>query len=794
MLKNYLTIGLRILKRNPAYTAINIIGLSIGIASCLVILAFVSHETSYDSFHTNADQIYRVFRTEHRVNNPTKRSESTASPLAEEIRSTLPGVQHVTRYMLSRVTLLVQPNQHEVTIAFVDPDFFNIFDFGSPENARGIESRDGIIATQSASTRFYGDSLDLGDTIEIFEGTETSIRRVSALIEDPPSNSSFQFDFIAAYGGSGFYLQNGDSWTSFRPSVYLMSKSGIAKATIEDGLAAIISTNMGERIASSIEQGWLEDRDDAFTVTLQSLDDVHFASDVDAFNIIVSSRRYSNILLLIAAAILFIACVNFVTQSIGRADLREREVEMRRSLGAGRLQLITQFLGESLVIMVAATIVAVFLSDVMMPFFNSFTEQQVPFDLIRSPRILFASISLIIVCTLAAGLYPALYLARERYKESNVGRSNVFVRGVVVTQFAISIGMIAAVLVIHNQMQYIDSRDLGFEAEQLVLVDMNAGRANAEDVADLYQDQLDTVPGVLSVSGSSSSFGDDWSRTVLVRDGETQIVYTMRIDPEFLETTGIELVSGRALSASFGQDADNSIVVNEAFVETLNLEDPVGSYLAEFDSVQVVGVVADFNFLSLREEVPPTILHMSPLLASENYTMVRFATGNIVEVMDGLEAAWSRIAPDEPFVVEFLDDRLRQLYSEERRWQRVILFSAALAIVLSCLGLFGIAAMNANRRMKEIGIRKVLGSSVTEILRLLSTETTTIVLIAFTISAPVAWFLLNRWLDSFAFSMPLGPSSFIIAGLITLLIALATVGHQSLRAALRNPVDVLRSE
>jgi putative ABC transport system permease protein len=780
MFRNYLTIGLRILRRNPIYSLINVVGLSIGIASCLLILLFVQSEWSFDAFHENSDRIYRVARIEHRLANPTKISESTAAPLADAVRSSVPGVEKATRYLNSQVNLVVANAQTQITVAYADPDFFDIFDF-SRDGSTLLESPENILVTESANKEYFGGSLQAGSTVEIENNLGAKQFSVGRIIPDPPVTSSIQFQFVTNFTSSAFFSQRADSWTSFSPSLFLLLSDKANLDAIETGLAAIVETNLGDQIRSSIESGWLEDRSDAFSLFVQPLSDVHLSPEVDSFNVTVSDPRYSLILLAIALGILLIACVNFISQSIGRADTRQREVAMRKSLGADKSQLVQQFLGESLLITVLAAVFGLVLADLLIPTFNQLANQNLSDASLASPTMLAIFCGLILLCSILAGLYPSLYLAKGSQTEPGSrllgAGENRIVRTVVVGQFAVAIGLVAAVLIIHGQMRFIDTQDLGFEKEQLVVVDMNSGRAQADDVADLFQQSARTSPNIVAVSGTSSSFGDNWSRMVVVEGETNHITYTMRVDPEFLETTGISIVAGRNLSAEFGQDAESSIVVNEAFVRAFGYENPIGTMVAGLDSATVVGVVEDFKFLSLREEVPPTILHMSPELASENYTLVRFQASNLLDSMTDLENAWASVAPDNPFVAQFLDDRLYELYVNERRWQRIVTLAASLALFLSCLGL-----------------RKVLGSSITQIVLLLSKDFAKIVVVAFVVSVPICWMLMERWLSTFAYRTSISAWVFVCAGLATLIVALLTVAHRSMVAAMMNPVESLRGE
>lgn len=799
MIRNYLTIALRVLKRNPIYSAINIIGLSVGLACCILVFLFVSHEWSYDSFHSNADDIYRVYRIEHRLQTPMKVSEGTPIPLGPTMKEEIPGIRAFARFMQASIVIYKEDSSINATLNWTDPAFFDIFDFAEKSGVALLDSPESLVITRSAAEKYFRSDLAVGDAVTML--VEDSLRtfNVTAVIADPPANSSLQFELLAQIQSSRNQARNETRWTSNSPSTYVMLAPGVDATTVQAGTIPIVDTYMAEPRQEAINQGWWADREDTFQYRLQPLADVHLTPGIDSFYFSVSDPRYSYILLAIALGVLLIACLNFITLSVGRSSTRAREVGMRKTLGANRAQLMVQFWGEALLMSGIAVIIGIVLAALALPAFNIVAQKSLSMGTLFSVKSLSTIAILTLFAGLLAGSYPALLLSGFRpisvLKQSGSAVHGWnFSRMMIVFQFVVSIAMVSAMLIMHDQMQFVSNQDLGYDAEQILVVSMNGSDVETDVATARFGHQIASIPGVISSSGSSSAFGNDWSRTVMQKDGVNHIVYTNRMDPSFLETTGIELLSGRNLSEAFETDASSAVLVNEAFVQAMGWEKGVGHSVPRYEDVAIVGVVRDFKFLSMRTRVPPVMLHMSAELGSNNYTMVRFNTANVSSVRLALERAWKDVAPNAPFVGEFLDERIQLLYDAERRWQNIITYSAILAFLLSAMGLFGMAAMTTARRTKEIGIRKVLGASTSTIVRLLTREFAALVVVAFVLATPLSIFVMQKWLSTFAYQVPVGAGVFLLSGMIALTITLTTVSFQAFTAASANPVNSLRNE
>ena len=801
MIRNYLTIALRVFARNPVYSTINIVGLSVGLACCVLVFLFVTDEWSYDDFHSNGDDIYRVYRIEHRLQSPMKVSEGTPIPLGPTMKDEIAGIEAYTRFMQRQSVLRVDGSNTNITFTWADPAFFEMFDFapGNGSNASLLSSPESLVLTRSAAGQYFPTMPGVGDAVSMLVDDSLRTFNITAIIPDPPENSSFQFEFLGQIGSSRYAVRNETRWTSNGPSTYVKLGSGVDARNIQAGTIPIVDTYLGESRQSAIEQGWWEDRDDTFQYRLQPLREVHLTPGIDSFSFSVSNPQYSYILLAIAFGVLLIACLNFITLSVGRSSSRAREVGMRKTFGANRTQLMVQFFGEALLMSGAAVILGVTLASIALPVFNDVAEKNLTMGALFNLESIAAIAALAILSGLLAGSYPALLLSRFKpasMLKNSGGRAHgwTFSRVMIVFQFMVSIAMVTAVLIMHDQMRFVSNQDLGYSAEEILVINMNGSDEPTDVVATRYAERIAGISGVLRSSGSSSAFGNDWSRTVIQKDDINHIVYTNRMDPTFLETMGIQLVDGRNLSDEFETDASSAVLVNEAFVNAMGWDAGVGQAVPEYEDVTVAGVVSDFKFLSMRTLVPPVMLHMSPDIGSKNYTMVRFNMANVATIRPALEQAWKEVAPTAPFVAQFLDERIERLYRAERRWQNIITYAAILAFLLSSMGLFGMAAMTTSRRTKEIGIRKVLGASTGAIVRLLSFEFTALVAIALVLATPLSIYVMSEWLSTFAYQISIGPGVFVISGLIALSITLAAVSFQSISAAIANPVDSLRTE
>ncbi|NNE70940.1 MAG: FtsX-like permease family protein [Rhodothermales bacterium] len=792
MLRNHLLVALRVLRKSPLYSSINILGLALGLASCILMLFYAHQEWTYDAFHQNADRIYRMYRVEHRVRTPLKQSEGTMAPLGPALSEGVPGVEAAARFTVGNLEVLHENGSRAVLrVGYADPSFLDMFDFGGTP---GDLAQPGVLLlTESAADRIGGNPA----FVRIPDGASERTAPISGMIPDPPVRSSIQFDALAPFADRPGAANSDGNWDSFGNGTFVMLSSPEMLVSLESAIASMVETHYGPTIRQMIDQGWWADREDTFTIKAQPLREAHLSPEIDAFYLQVSSPAYSLILLGIAGIVLLIACTNFMALSIGRSVARAREVGTRKAMGASRGQVAAQFWGEAIVLSMIAVGVGLVLADLALPVFNALANAELTLDLDTPQVLLICGLGLMV--GLGAGAYPAAILsglepARVLGGGDSGRRGSLFIRSIIVFQFAAAIALIASTLIMFRQMQYVADQDLGFASDEIIVVPLQTGQG--EDPLGRYE-RLEALvqarPSILSISPSSSAFAGSWSRTVLVEGDASHIAYTNYIGPSFLETMGMDLLAGRSLGQS-PEDSERAILINEALAAALGWDNPVGESLERWPDVQVVGVVRNFNHLSLHQEVQPMILHMSPGISTPRYAMVRYRGGRVRDALSDLETAWKSVDPGTPFQVEFLDERLAQLYETEQRWMRIAGYGAFFAVLISCLGLFGVATMTVAERRKEIGVRKVFGATPMSLASLVARDFALLILLAFVIGAPIALVFSERWLDSFAYQWPVNPLVVLAAGVLALVVALLTVGFQAVSAARSNPIDTLRYE
>ncbi len=793
MLLNYLRVAVRALRRSPGYTAINVASLSLGLASCVLMLLFVAQEWTYDAFHENADSIYRLYRVEERLKTPRKQSGGTMAPLGPAIAREVPGVEAVSRLVGGSLDVLRTSGETvSLYVAYVDPDFLEMFDFGT--SAEGLASPGTVLLTHSAVERL---AVDAGSDIVVDRnGTDTRLL-IEAIIPDVPTNSSIQFDALARFDTWPNYDQASATWDSFGNSTLVQMGGAGTANDLETALIGIVRANYGETIDQMIARGWWADREDTFRIKAQPLREAHLSPEIDAFYLEVSNPTYSYILLAIAIVVLLIACTNFMTLAVGRSVTRAREVGTRKALGASRRQVASQFWGEALLLSFVAAGIGLMLADLFLPVFNGLADKALVLE--YSVLNLAAITGLATAVGLLAGAYPAAILSGLRpsavlSRGASGRRGGRFTSVVIVCQFAAAVALISTAAIMYRQLQFMAHHDLGFAAEEVVVVPLQARGHEPAELYDQFSALLAASPAVVDFSPSSSAFGGSWSRTVVAENDVNHIVYTNLISPSFLRTMGMELMEGRNLSDDFETDAQEAILVNEAFVRALGWENPLGSSLSRWPDTRVVGVVRDFHNLSLHQTVQPVILHMSPEISTPGYAMVRVRTEQTERALADIATAWGSVAPGTPLQAQFLDERLQNLYETEQRWQEIAGFAALFAIIISCLGLFGVATMSVSRRRKEIGVRKVFGASSGSLALLVSREFVGLIGAAILVGSGLAYLFADQWLEGFAYRLSVSPLLLLGSGAAALAIALLTVSYQAFSAAGADPTKTLRYE
>ena len=794
MLRNYVKVAIRNLVKHKFYGIINVLGLAIGMTCCLLIFLYVQHELSYDSFHTKVDRIYRVV-TDIKTPTETLNINITSAPMAAYMKADFPEVEDIVR--LDDARLLIQRGKQtfqEDESMFADSTFFHVFDFtllrGNPNTA--LVAPFSIVLTEDAAKKYFGDEDPMGQRLRMDGEYDLT---VTGVMQNMPENSNFTFDVLLSLSTRLEKLDpdRAEQWGNFGYESYVLLSEQANASTLESKLSAFLRNYISS-----------EDRDEGMTYTLflEPLTDVYF-SERGAPQ--TGSLTNIKIFSVIAVFILLIACINFMNLATARATERAKEVGIRKVVGAVRRQLTVQFLCESLLLSLLAFIIALLASELLLPAFNRLAGKTVASSILQHTYYLPLFVGVVLSIGVLAGLYPALVLSRFKSVAILKGRFSSSRRGVVlrkalvVTQFAISIMLIAGTAVVYTQLNYMRSQALGFKKDRVLVIDFRGDGAVREKI-ETFKQQLGNNPNVQSVSASSSVPGEGNAGAFTeienpAGDMQASNVNLFYVDHDFLGQYEMSLAVGRTFSRDFVTDT-SALIVNEALVRSYGYaspEDIIGRQFSQWGvEGEIIGVVKDYHFRSLQEEIDPMTIRLEP--SNARFISLNLKGDDIPATVSALQQQWQTLAPQRPFNYFFLDEAFDEQYRAEVRFGQLFIYFAGLAIFIACLGLLGLISYTIVQRTKEIGIRKVLGATESSIVRLLSQDFLGLVLVAFVIAVPVAWYALSRWLEGFAYRVTMPWWLFALAGLLALLIALITVSFQSVKAALANPVDSLRNE
>ncbi|WKN41807.1 ABC transporter permease [Tunicatimonas pelagia] len=785
MIKNYLKVAFRNLISNRVYSLINIGGLSVGVATFLLILLWIADELSYDRYHTNADNLYRAI-VEWQVGGQEVAYPTTPAPFADFVQDNIPEIENTTRYNLISQSLFTYddvPYQEEEG-AYADPATLEMFSFefqeGDPTTA--LNEPNSVILSRPLADKYFGSESALGKTIRLDNKHELA---VTGVYEDMPKNSHLRFSYLLPFE---LFLQHHnigeDNWGDFNYYTYLQLQEGV------------LAEAVGDKIMASFRERFPESTDNIY---LQPLTEIHLYSN---FTLDASGKgdiRYVYIFSAVAIFILLIACINFTNLATARSIKRAKEIGLRKSIGAIKRQLVGQFLGEALLYTVIAIAIAVLLAETVLPVYNDLAQKQISLQLLDF-RLIGALLVITLITSLAAGLYPALFISsfsptKVLKGTFKAGSKGVFLRkGLVVLQFTLSIILIVGTLVIDDQINFIQNKKLGYNKEHILVVPMSGEIYGAVNT---FKTALESSPNILRITSASqnltniasSTSGADWAGKA---EDQTILLNQLSVDLDFIETFQIEMAKGRAFSRERSTDS-TAFILNEEAVKQMGVENPVGmAFSAHGVEGTVIGVAEDFNFQSVHQAIAPLVLFVSPDWRSNLYIKVN--NQNMAESIAKVESVWQEMNPAYPFEYQFLDESFNTLYQNEVRTGDLFNYFAFIAIFISCLGLFGLAAYTAELRTKEVGVRKVLGASVSSILLLFSRDYIKLVVIAFLIATPLAYYLMHQWLADFAYRTNISLLVFVLAIAFALLVTLITVSYQSVKAATANPVDSLRSE
>ena len=800
MFRNYLKIAFRNILRHKGYSFINITGLAIGMACCFFILLWVADELSYDRYHENANHIYRLCIDAETGGNVVRAPASNVPTAPAMIRDFPEVVNAVRIYVVGKSAITFGEKQfYEKRVFYADNSIFDVFTFpmvkGDPKSA--LLNPYTVVVTEEIAEKYFGDDDPIGKILKFNNEDNFTI---SGVVKNVPRNSHFTFDILCSF--QTLYSKDRarmERWIGFDYLTYLLLADHCDIKMLEQKFPGFIDKYMG----ADLEAGGF-----SLKFFLQPLTRIHLHSHME-FEISGNGDiAYVYLFSGIALFILMIACFNFINLSTARASTRAREVAMRKTLGAVRGRLIRQFLGESVVFSLLSLALALIMVELFIPLFNSLAECDLNIDGLFTPVLITGLAGFVLLVGLAAGGYPAFYLASFRpvkvlKKGIQGGISNSrFRRILVVTQFVISITLIISTITIYNQLDFMKNKKLGFNKEQVVVI---PGLDDSiQQSLDSIKEELAGLPGVTAVAAASNVPGEAVGKNVFIPEGyteeQTQLMNHFYVGYDYIPTLGMEIVAGRNFSVKHETDANEAVLINETAAKKFGWKNAVGKTIRSlvpsekgmsWRTRRVIGVVKDFHLFSLHRTIEPLFLGMTSEVGT---IVIRIAPGNIMQTMNRLKNKWKELVPHHIFDYYFLDESFDNQYRAEEKMGTLTLSFSMLAIFIGCLGLFGMSSYTSEQRKREIGIRKVLGASVPGIMKLISGEFMILMVIACIIAWPAAYFIMSEWLQDFAYRTNIGLWTFMISGTLTLVIALITVSYQSVKAAIANPVEALRYE
>ena len=792
MIKNYLKTAWRNLRRNKAFSVINISGLALGLTCSLLIILWIQDEQSVDGFHKNGKLLYQVYERNY-YDGKVEASYPTQGLLAEELKKLIPEIEYASGFEYASApgtlsTFEANNKVNKMAGLYAGADFFSMFSYpllqGTEQSA--LNSPGGLAISKKMAENFFGSAEKAIGQLIRFENKDEL--KVTAVFENIPTNSSQQFDFLRTW--HDFVKENNwvHNWGNTDPSTFVQLRRNADPLKVES------------KIKDFIDRYRQKDNSFRAELAIQPYPEKYLHSSFKNGYVDGGRIEYVNLFMIVAVFILLIACINFMNLATAQSAKRAKEVGLRKVVGAARSSLVKQFIGEALLLTLFSVVLAIVLSATLLPAFNNLTGKQlsIPFT---QPLFWLSIIALMIITGFVAGSYPALFLSSlnpVKVLKSGLkfGAGNIFLRkGLVVFQFTLSIILIVGMIVTYRQMNYIQGKNLGYDRDNLLYIPIEGELANKYT---LFKQQASEIPGILDISkmrnsptviehhtGSISWAGKDPNLTVSFADGV--------VGYDFVKTMKLQLKEGRDFSKEFGTDSI-SYMLNETAVNKIGFINPIGETVTWGNHPgKIIGVLKDFHFSSMHQSIEPLILRLD-----ENWSwgtiLVRVKAGKTREVLAGIEKLCSAMNPKFPFTYQFSDSEFSKLYKSEAIVSRLSNCFAFLAIFISCLGLFGLATFTAVQRTKEIGVRKVLGASVPQIIAMLSGSFIKLIVISMFIAFPVAWYFMNKWLENFAYKVHLGWIIFFIAGSVAVMIALLTVSYQAIKAAIANPVRSLRTE
>jgi len=800
MFKSYITVALRNMKRQKIFSLINILGMAIALMVCLWIFLFIKDEYSYDRFHENAESIYSVIQSDFHFDNMRRYVLVHTGPA---FKVYFPGIEYSVRFSHADVIVQYGDKLFQERCDFADKDFFKMFSYRliQGEADTVFDSEGTVVLTTSTASKYFGNQDPRGKTLTVSIGEVRKDYLVAGVAEDVPSNSFLQFNMLMnieeltkIYGPEEISNRN---WTLVYTFIQL--KEGVSPEAVEAGLPAFFEQNFGPLIEDRRGRGSWNEEGPTIALWLQNLRDIHM--HYQGIEGGVESRTaISTILGGIGLLILFIACINFTNLSIGRASTRMVEIGMRKILGAQRKNLVRQFWSESFLIVLFAMLLGLAAGSQLMPLFNRLAMKNIQeSDVFTAPNLAIFG-GFVIILSILAGFYPGTVLPRilpiQIFRgKLRLGGKNILSKMLIVLQFSASTFLIISTLVLVKQVKYISSKDLGYDREEVVVINTLERRSFTinTQIFDIFEAEAESLPHIMEVSGCVFPLSSEIGNGKLTYNDKRLDFNFTSVHYNFFATMGIPFIAGGDFPRQHSPAID-PVVVNEAFIKAYEIENPIGTKIT-FDTpaTQIVGVVKDFHFWNLKEEIKPTLVLLDRRTGPRNL-LVRIDTSDVSRAITSLEQIWSRAQPNKPFDYTFEDTLFQAKYSAEKRWSGIVFFSAFFAILISCMGLIGITNLAISRRVKEVGIRRVLGASKRKVCSLLTREYIVLVCISNLIAWPLGFYYMRKWIESYAYRTEIDIGIFLLAGFLSLVTSLMTISFMVLKAASTNPIKSLRYE
>lgn len=786
MIKNYIKIALRNTIRHRGYSFINISGLTIGMACCIVLFLYIQNELSYDRFHKNSKRIYRVISQSEGDGKVTQFAK-TPAPLASALVNDFPEIEQAVRLGKNNFYVTFQNKRFNEKVIFADPEIFSVFSFpltaGDPQTA--LTEPHSLVLSEKAAEKYFSKENPLGKILRL--GSRQDFK-ITGVLKNIPENSHLRFDFLARF--EDYAARHFDQWGISNYYTYVLVSNNFSQNAYDEKMPDFIEKIGGKHARYVYKRRY----------PLQAMTRIHLHSSLRGE--ISPNNDINNIAIfsIVALFILLIACFNYMNLSTARYTIRTKEVGLRKVIGATKIQLVKQFMGETFILTFISLVLTMGLVELFLPLFNNLSGKELMVDYFHNPVLILFVAGVLLFVSIVSGIYPSFFISGFQPARAIKGavrtkaRVPLLKRALVVSQFAISITFIIATTLIFCQLNYMKNKKLGFEKEHIVMIPMHDKEIlkNVEPV----KRELSANPNVLAVCASSYFPGRRLWYQNYWREGAAgngaPMMHWIAVDHDFIDTFQIEILRGRNFSREFHSDSRNAYILNEAAVNEIGWESPIGKQFKIIKEGPVIGVVRNFHFFSLHQKIEPLALLIYP--EGLDYLAVRVRPNSMPDTLKFINSTWNEFSRTQPFEYSFLDEDYDNLYKSETRLTKIFGYVTALSIFIAFLGLFGLASFLIERRAREIGIRKVLGASVSNLFIFLSKEFIKCILIANVIAWPLGYFIMSQWLQNFAYRISVGFWVFLMAMAFALSIALFTVSYQTIKAALANPVDALRYE